>query len=93
LDVSGDFHVKEDSRVLTRREIMEALLYVDRAHAKTIHKKNTNAQKWVRRWKAEKFSEDLLNTLFVVIVSRTLKFVNGIRQLNVRAVAELQELL
>lgn len=87
LDNAGDFIIKDNDRVLSRLDIMEVFLYGDLAHTNNVKKR-----KLFLSWTSEQSSHDLLMSVFVVIVSRVLMAINGLKDLNSRALLELQKI-
>jgi hypothetical protein len=83
LDSVPDLHIEYDKRHMTRREIVEMVIYGSLAHA--------NAQKHQihRKWASCEVSQNVLNYVFVFILSRLTLPIREIRDLNHKVLATL----
>jgi hypothetical protein len=83
LDTVPDLHIAIDDRLMTRREIVEMVIYGDLSHAND--KKRAIHQSWTR----SEISRDILNYAFVFILSRLTLPIRALRDLNLRVLAML----
>ena len=83
LDTVPDLHIEIDDRLMTRREIVEMVIYGDLSHAN--ERKRAVHQSWTR----SDISRDVLNYTFVFILSRLTLPIRELRDLNLRVLAML----
>jgi len=83
LDAVPDLHVEIDGRLMTRREIVEMVIYGNLSHAN--EKKRAIYQSWTR----SEISQDILDYTFVFILSRVTLPIRELQDLNLRVLATL----
>lgn len=84
LDETHDLRLEENGKFLTRREMIDTMLYGDLAHAN-----DNNHRARFLAWTAVPPSADMLVNEFVVIASRVLIAINWLRELNERTLIDL----
>ncbi|MBK8465180.1 MAG: hypothetical protein IPL32_05060 [Chloracidobacterium sp.] len=84
LDDTHEIRLEEKGKFLTRREMIDTMLYGDLAHAN-----DNNYRASFLAWTAIPHSTDMLVNEFIVIASRVLIAINWLKDLNERALATL----